>query len=92
MTWAYADQPEMTQRWQQPTSVARNLGTVIPVGLAFAAANRELADWRWLYSPDIKTFDNGQPVYEKTLKHPSLAGTYLACTVFASLTGQSPED
>ena len=95
MTWAYADQPEMTPALAAAyVRRGEELGArVIPVGLAFAAANRELADLAVdLYSPDIKTFDNGQPVYEKTVKHPSLAGTYLAaCTVFASLTGQSPE-
>lgn len=95
MTWAYADQPEMTLALAEAyVRRGQELGTrVIPVGLAFAAATRELADMSVdLYSPDIETFENGQPVFKETVKHPSLAGTYLAaCTVFTVLTGRSPE-
>jgi hypothetical protein len=92
MTWAYAGQPEMTAQLAEAyTQRGKELGVrVIPVGLAFAAASETLdAD---LYSPDLLRFENGAPVYEKIVKHPSMAGTYLAaCTVFATLTGRNPE-
>ena len=92
MTWAYAGQPEMTAQLAEAyTQRGKELGArVIPVGLAFAAASETLdAD---LYSPDLSRFENGAPVYEKIVKHPSMAGTYLAaCTVFATLTGRNPE-
>ena len=92
MTWAYADQPEMTiQLAEAYTRRGKELAaTVIPVGLAFAAASKILAIN--LYSPDLLRFEGGEPVYEKIVKHPSMAGTYLAaCTVFATLTGRNPE-
>ena len=92
MTWAYAGQPEMTLKLAEAyTKRGKDLGAkVIPVGLAFAAAVQQLGID--LYSPDLRRFDSGQPVYEQTIKHPSLAGTYLAaCTVYAALTGRTPE-
>lgn len=92
MTWAYANQPDMTDSLARAyTQRGKELGAiVIPVGLAFAAAtDQQIAN---LYSADLRTYEKGQPVYAKTVKHPSLAGTYLAaCTVFAALTGQNPE-
>ena len=92
MTWAYADQPEMTiQLAEAYTRRGKELAaTVIPVGLAFAAASKNLAVN--LYSPDLLRCEGGEPVYERIVKHPSMAGTYLAaCTVFATLTGLNPE-
>ena len=92
MTWAYAGQPEMTLELAEAyTKRGKDLGAkVIPVGLAFAAARQQLGID--LYSPDLIRFDAGKPVYQQTIKHPSLAGTYLAaCTVYAALTGLSPE-
>jgi hypothetical protein len=46
-----------------------------------------------LNSADVKGFDEeGNALYRKIFKHPSLAGTYLAaCTFFASFYNQSPE-
>ena len=91
MTWAYADDPEMTQGLATAyTKRGAELGArVIPIGLAFAAVTQNTSVD--LYSPDLLGYDNGKPVYQQTVKHPSLAGTYLAaCTVFAVLTGQSP--
>jgi len=78
MSWAYADEPEMTAQLAEAYTVAGNDNNalVIPAGLAFAkslAKQPELA----LHAPDKR--------------HPSLAGTYLAsCVVFAALTGKSP--
>jgi hypothetical protein len=78
MSWAYADEPEMTAQLAEAYTVAGNDNNalVIPAGLAFAkslARKPELA----LHAPDKQ--------------HPSLAGTYLAsCVVFAALTGKSP--
>ena len=92
MTWAYDGQPEMTMQLAEAyTRRGKELAaTVIPVGLAFAAASQSLAVD--LYSPDLLRFEGSEPVYEKIVKHPSMAGTYLAaCTVFATLTGLNPE-
>ena len=92
MTWAYVGQPEMTLELAEAyTKRGKDLGAkVIPVGLAFAAARQRLGID--LYSPDLLRFDSGQAVYEQTIKHPSVAGTYLAaCTVYAALTGRTPE-
>lgn len=91
MTWAYADDPDMTKGLAAAyTQRGEALGArVIPVGLAFAAVTRNTSVD--LYSPDLQGYVDGKPVYQQTVKHPSLAGTYLAaCTVFAVLTGRSP--
>lgn len=78
MTWAYTDQPEMTQLLADAYyEVAAEIDAeVVPVGIAFAVSARD--------RPDIalRTGDK---------KHPTLAGTYLtACMFFAVLTGESP--
>lgn len=78
MTWAYADRPEMTEQLANATiDVANaNRAMVVPVGLAFARAQRE--------DPALKLIvaDN---------RHPTPAGTYLeGCVIFATLTGKSP--
>jgi hypothetical protein len=78
MTWAYEDRPEMTARLAEAYATAGNDNdaTVVPAGLAFAAALSRRPD------PRLHMDDRS---------HPSLAGTYLAaCAVYATLFGQSP--
>jgi hypothetical protein len=78
MSWAYADEPEMTAQLAEAYTVAGNANNalVIPAGLAFARARQKQPEIN-LYAPDKR--------------HPSLAGTYLAaCTSLAALTGHSP--
>jgi len=78
MTWAYADQPEMMARLAETYA---KLGDeleirIIPVGLAFEKAARDISGVT-LYMPDGI--------------HPTLEGTYLAAAVFyAALFGASP--
>ncbi len=79
MSWAYKDKPEMTAQLAEAYTVAGNANgaLVIPAGLAFA---RSIAE-----RPDLD-------LYVADLRHPSLAGTYLAAaTTVAALTGRSPE-
>jgi hypothetical protein len=78
MSWAYKDKPEMTQQLVEQYTLAgnNNHALVIPAGLAFARAIASRP---------------GLELYQPDLRHPSLAGTYLAAnTVFASVTGKSP--
>ncbi len=78
MSWAYKDKPEMTKQLADAyTQAGRENGAqVVPAGLAFAKSMAKKPDLN-LYVPD--------------LRHPSLAGTYLAaCTVYGSLLGKSP--
>jgi hypothetical protein len=78
MTWAYTDKPEMTQQLDDAyTSIGKELNAmVVPVGRAFASALKERPDL------DLVVSD---------LKHPTLAGTYLAaCTFYAALHGKTP--
>jgi hypothetical protein len=78
MSWAYADRPEMTEALAEAYTQAGNDNgaLVIPAGLAFARAVKELPDVN-LYAPDKR--------------HPSLAGTYLATSaVYATLLRKSP--
>ncbi|MDE7372344.1 MAG: hypothetical protein K2N07_11525 [Desulfovibrio sp.] len=78
MTWAYADKPEMTAQLANATiEVANeNRAMVVPVGLAFANAQKGRPDLRLIVA------DN---------RHPTPAGTYLeGCVIFATLSGKSP--
>jgi hypothetical protein len=78
MSWAYADKPEMTEGLAEAYTQAGNDNgaLVIPAGLAFARAVKQLPEVG-LYAPDKR--------------HPSLAGSYLAAaTVYAALLKQSP--
>ena len=78
MSWAYADQPDMTARLaEQYTRAGRaQQARVVPAGLAFAASLAQ--------RPDVAL-----TVADK--RHPSLAGTYLAaCTVLASVYRVNP--
>ena len=78
MSWAYADKPEMTEQLAAAylKAGADNRARVVPAGLAFA---RSIAK-----RPELN-------LYVADKRHPNLAGTYLAaCTVMASVYGQSP--
>ena len=79
MTWAYADKPEMIEQLDDAyTAIGAELGAqVVPVGRAFGRATKARSDLHLIVAD---------------LKHPSLAGTYLAaCTFYAALHGRSPE-
>tara|TARA_B100002049_G_C16009292_1_gene345055 strand:- start:23 stop:802 length:780 start_codon:yes stop_codon:yes gene_type:complete len=72
MTWAYPGQPSMTQPLHDAyTAIANKTGAmVVPVGLAFAAAQKAF--------PDTSFFSDN--------KHSNALGTYLAaCTFYAAL-------
>jgi hypothetical protein len=78
MTWAYADEPQMTAQLAEAYTLAgnQNNALVIPAGLAFARSVGARP---------------GLNLYIGDKRHPSLAGTYLAaCTVYASLFHKSP--
>ena len=78
MSWAYKDKPEMTAQLSDSYTTQANANDmlVIPAGHAFARARAKRPDLE-LYQPD--------------LRHPTLAGSYLAaCTSYAALTGKSP--
>ena len=78
MSWAYKDKPEMTQQLAEQYTLAGNANhaLVIPAGLAFARAIAARP---------------GLELYQRDLRHPSLAGTYLAAaTVLGAVTGKSP--
>ncbi|MEN8771726.1 MAG: DUF4886 domain-containing protein [Glaciecola sp.] len=79
---------------------------LVPVGLAFATINTQYPNID-LYVPDISAFkieshikendnnastiDAAQILYKKDIKHPSIAGTYLAaCMFYAAFYQQSP--
>jgi hypothetical protein len=78
MTWAYTGKPEMTQQLDDAySSMGEELDAlVVPVGRAFASALQK--------RPDL-------PLVVPDLKHPTLAGTYLAaCSFYAALHGKTP--
>ncbi len=79
MSWAYKDKPEMTAPLAEAYTTVGNANNalVIPAGLAFA---RSVAE-----RPALD-------LYVADLRHPSLAGTYLAAaTTYAALFGRTPE-
>jgi hypothetical protein len=79
MSWAYADQPDMTAPLAEAyTQLGNATGAlVIPAGLAFARAHAERPE---------------TPLYVADKRHPTLAGSYLAAAVsYAALYGASPE-
>ena len=78
MSWAYKDAPDMTAQLAEQYTIAGNANNalVIPAGLAFAKSVSRRPNLE-LYQPD--------------LRHPTLAGTYLAaCTTYATLQKKSP--
>ncbi|WND01761.1 hypothetical protein QGN29_09365 [Temperatibacter marinus] len=93
MTWAYKNSPEMTKGlYEAYKKVADAEGVrLVPVGLAFEKIQRDYSEID-LYVRDFNGTENGELVYKKAIKHPSLAGTYLAaCVFYASFYGASPE-
>ena len=93
MTWPYKDRPQMLQplrRGYTRAGVRLDI-PVVPVGMAFAAINKQHPHID-LYTPDLARMEAGQPVYRKAIKHPGVAGSYLAaCVLYATLTGRSPQ-
>lgn len=80
MTWAYADRQAMTGELEPAfTKLGKEMNMqVIPVGTAFAEAQRQIP---------------GVVLHDEDRIHPSLAGTYLSAAVFyAALYGKSPAD
>jgi hypothetical protein len=78
MSWAYKDRPEMTQGLAEAYTAAGNANNalVIPAGLAFARVRAA--------QPELE-------LYAEDLRHPSLAGTYLAAaTSYAAIFGRNP--
>lgn len=94
MTWAYKDDKKMLEKLAEAYTTQGNKlnALVVPVGLAFALSTQSHPEIE-LYVPDIDGFDEkGLRLYNKVLKHPSVAGTYLAaCMFYASFYQQSPE-
>lgn len=93
MTWAYKGDSAMHQELLKAytESAAKHKMRLIPVGIAFDTAQRSLPDID-LYVPDVLSVDeNGQLTYKSDIKHPSLAGSYLAaCVFYAALYDRSP--
>jgi hypothetical protein len=86
MSWAYKDKPLMMDKLKKAfVQQAKILkADVVPVGLAFKALTKQHPEIE-LYTRDVARFDkNDNVIYRKTIKHPSLAGTYLAACVFYS--------
>lgn len=85
MTWGYQNQPQMGQALAKAyIELANKLDVlVVPVGLAFYQVEQH-SDIQ-LFVADIKNITpDGEKTYLKAIKHPSLAGTYLAACVFFS--------
>jgi hypothetical protein len=77
-SWAFKDKPEMTEQLlaEYVKAGKANHAQVLPAGLAFANSIK--------VRPDLN-------LYVADLRHPSLAGTYLAaCVVAASLFKVNP--
>jgi len=80
MTWAYSNQPRMTDSLDTSYTILGNFldSLVVPVGRAFERARQQ--------HPDIALIMEDR-------KHPTLAGTYLAaCVFYSALYGQSPAE
>jgi hypothetical protein len=78
MTWARSNLPEQTAALNENYTAAGNDAgaLVVPVGLAFERSTNE---------------KNGIALRMEDLRHPTLAGSYLAaCTFYAALFGESP--
>ncbi|WP_088329552.1 hypothetical protein [Lacimicrobium sp. SS2-24] len=94
MTWPYKNHAEMTQALHSSyVSLGNHLDAlVVPVGLAFDQVNQQHPEIE-LYHADVEGFtEAGTEIYKEELKHPSLAGTYLAaCVFYAAFYQQSPQ-
>lgn len=97
MTWGYqgdADMGAALQRAYEKVGKANDT-LVVPVGAAFAVASHQYPDINLLV-PDVRgvssSDDDAELTYRRDVKHPSVAGTYLAaCVFYASLHQRSPE-
>lgn len=97
MTWGYKGQHDMAKALSDEyiKIAKKNKVKVVPVGLAFLAAEKSLPNID-LFVKDVLSVDTsaGGPTltYRNDIKHPSSAGTYLAaCVFYASLYNKSPE-
>ncbi|KFZ29438.1 hypothetical protein IDAT_03560 [Pseudidiomarina atlantica] len=93
MTWGYQNEPSMSRKLQAAYERVgkRHDALVVPVGVAFAAAAEQHPDIH-LFVKDVRGATNEQLLYRRDIKHPSMAGTYLAaCVMYASLYHRSPE-
>ena len=94
MTWAYQGDAQMSKALIEVyTQAAREHGVKLaPIGVAFAVAEQQLPQID-LFVPDVLSIDSeGALTYKEIVKHPSVAGTYLAACVFYALFYQrSPE-
>jgi len=80
MSWAYKDHPEMTPELDEAYTKAGNSNheLVIPAGLAFARVREQ--------RPEVE-------LYQPDLRHPTVAGSYLAgAVVYASIVGRPLDD
>jgi hypothetical protein len=94
MTWGYKNQPTMgIELANIYTKLANKLNVlVVPVGLAFAMAEKELSNIELFVADVLGVNSEGQLTYRKDWKHPSEAGTYLAaCVFYATFHQRSPE-
>lgn len=98
MTWQYKNDHEMTLKLARAYEQIGNKNKiqVVPVGLAFAKSVQMHPDIE-LYVPDVLGVEKNEKnetlslSYRRVLKHPSVAGTYLAANVFyASIYDKSP--
>ena len=98
MTWAYKDQPDMTDPLASAyLDLGKQLGVkVVPVGLAFAEAQKVMPQVEFFVADILgreETADGPRLTYRRDWKHPSEAGSYLAaCIFYASFYQQSPEN
>ncbi|AWL10767.1 hypothetical protein HMF8227_00259 [Saliniradius amylolyticus] len=94
MTWPYKHHKEMTDALHSSyVSLGNHLDALVaPVGLAFDHVNHKHPEID-LYHADVKGFtEQGDVIYKEDLKHPSLAGTYLAaCVFYATFYQESPQ-
>lgn len=94
MTWAYKGETAMTEALADAYTKQGNKlnALVVPVGLAFDLVTREHPAID-LYISDVEGFSqDGKTQYKQTLKHPSVAGSYLAaCVFYSTLFQRSPE-
>jgi hypothetical protein len=96
MTWGYEGDDSMGGKLQRAYEKVgkQNDTLVIPVGVAFAQASSQHPDIS-LFVKDVRgvsSADEPELLYRRDIKHPSMAGTYLAaCVMYASLYQRSPE-
>ena len=99
MTWGYQGDNSMSLQLQNAyKKVGRETDVLVaPIGMAFAQANQQHPDID-LFVADVRgaaintATGKTELTYRRDIKHPSMAGTYLAaCVMYASLYQRSPE-